>query len=35
MFPSRWSQLACRNIAVNQLIPHGSAWWHAPVTAHG
>jgi hypothetical protein len=27
-----WSQLACMNMAVNQLIPHGSGPWQEPFT---
>ncbi len=35
MLPSRWSQLACMNIAVNQLTPHGSDARQLPSTEHG
>ena len=31
MLPRMWSQLPCMNMAVNQLTPHGSGPWQAPV----
>jgi hypothetical protein len=34
MLPRMWSQLPCMNMAVNQLTPHGSGPWQAPVTVH-
>ena len=35
MLPRMWSQLPCMNIAVNQLIPHGSGPRHALSTVQG
>ena len=35
MLPRMWSQLPCMNIAVNQLIHHGSGPLHEPFTVHG
>jgi hypothetical protein len=35
MLPRMWSQLPCRNIAVSQLMPHGSGPWHEPSIVHG
>ena len=31
MFPRMWPQLPCMNIAVSQLISHGSGPWHDPL----
>ena len=35
MLPSRWSQLPCMNIAVNQLTTHGSGASQVLSTSHG
>ena len=35
MLPRMWSQLPCRNIAVNQLTSQGSGPWQVPFTVHG
>ena len=35
MLPRIWSQLPCMNIAVIQLISHGSGPWQDPLTVHG
>jgi hypothetical protein len=35
MLPRVWSQLPCKNMAVNQLSSHGWGAWQALLTAHG
>jgi hypothetical protein len=35
MLPRMCSQLACMNVAVNQLTPDGSGEWQSPFTLHG
>ena len=34
MLPRMWLQLPCMNMAVNQLITHGSGPWQELSTVH-